>query len=174
MDLWQRIFGTKIDRPQIDPPVAADAPLVIGPNGSKPIVIGPDDRAALWVNPEQVIRIGPAAEIVVQPPHRGLWDERGWTWEKQNGQRFFQGYYQVYHSRTGERRTWPGRIFVRGRDVSLYIAGPPQNLNRHPKWPCFHQEEGRWFRLNWHRAARNVDDAILYMERILDEVINRY
>ena len=174
MDLWQKIFGPRNGHQEQATPDEAHAPLVIGPTNPNQLIIGPAGHPALLVNPGQVVQIGPPTEILVQPPHRGLWDERGWTWEKQNGQRFFQGYYQAYHSRTGERRTWPGRIFVRGREISLYIAGPPQNLNRHPKWPCFHQEEGRWFRLNWHRAARNVDDAILYMERILDEVINRY
>jgi hypothetical protein len=29
-----------------------------------------------------------------------------------------------------------------------------------------------WFQLNWHRGANNVDDAILYLEKVLDEAVN--
>jgi hypothetical protein len=32
--------------------------------------------------------------------------------------------------------------------------------------------DGAWFHVNWRQPARNADEAILYLEKVLDEAIN--
>jgi hypothetical protein len=56
--------------------------------------------------------------------------------------------------------------------VTAYIADPPPEIRRHPHGACFQLYRDPWFQLHWSRPARNPDDAILYMERVLDESIN--
>jgi hypothetical protein len=148
--------------------------ITVGPSASGSIRVGPADRNELVIRPGEVIRVTPNQAVVVEPPRRGLWDERGWTCERSNGRRYYQGFYQVRNRRSRELLKWPGRVLVEGHDeVTPYIADPPANLSQHPKGVCFQRDEGRWFRLHWHRKAANVDDAISYMEKILDELVNR-
>lgn len=180
MDIWQSFLDslkTELDSiTNYRSPAKMQAnSLTARQHASQPLVIGP--KESIRVGPKKVVQVGPkhaVHAVIVQPPARGLWDERGWTCEHSNGVRYFQGYYQSCRRNDHQHLTWPGRIFVRGNEVTLYIADPPANLSQHPKGVCFHNEEGRWFRLHWHHAARNVDDAILYMERILYELINTH
>ena len=59
----------------------------------------------------------------------------------------------------------------RNGQISAYIHNPPREIKRHPHHACF-QQVGigtGWFHLHWRRAPKDVDGAILYMERILNE-----
>lgn len=111
--------------------------------------------------------IGPAVATRVEPPKRGAWAERGWTVRDEGRSVIYEGDYQI-----GPRR-FPGRIQVEGRTrrITAFIHNPPREIKRHRKGSCF-QQYGigtGWFVLHWRRPASNVDDAILYMERVLDE-----
>ncbi len=159
--------------------------VLIGP--SKPIVI-PPSAEMLVVRPKAVVRIEPtgvtriiprsvatlkvepARPATIRPPRRGAWDERGWTRRNDGTRQTYEGHYQ-----TGERR-FRGRIEVERRDrISAFIHNPPAEIRRHRHHACF-QQIGigtGWFRLHWRRSPRNVDEAILYFEQVLDESLNR-
>ncbi len=121
------------------------------------------------VVPTTAIPILPTIAATVQPPERGAWDERGWTRRSDAGSEIYEGQYQV-----GDRR-FRGRIEVgRGNRITAYIHEPPHEIRRHRHHACF-QQHGigtGWFILHWQRSPRNVDEALLYFEQILDESIN--
>lgn len=146
--------------------VIGPAPVIeVGPSPDEPVLVGPMEQPALI--------IGPAKALVVEPPPRGAWDERGWTLHNENGHKVYEGYYQVTHRHSGQPRRFRGRVIVNRRRVVPYIADPPPEVKRHPKGPCFTLVNMPWFRVRWYRPAGNVDDAILYVEKILDETLNR-
>lgn len=147
--------------------LARSMPIVIGPPRGSAVVIRPgDDRERPLRLP--ALRIAPPSPVKVEAPRRGLWEERGWSCEVRPNLRIYQGEYRIRRGRN--RWRWSGRILVENRgDITAYIADPPESLRSHPKWQCFQHEEGRWFRLHWHNRARNVDDTIAYMEKILYE-----
>lgn len=166
------IGGRQGNAPAPPEPRSASRPsaIIIGPQSSAA------DGATTIVRPgdggrrSAPVRIGPASAVRIDAPRRGLWDERGWVCENRPNLRIYQGEFRV--RRWGGWQRWSGRILAQNRgEITLYIADPPEKLRHHPKWPCFQHEEGRWFRLHWHRRAQNVDDAIAYMERILDEAL---
>lgn len=119
----------------------------------------------------QATRIAPVPVTTVEPPPRGAWDEKGWTRTAENGNEIFEGVYRV------GTRAFRGRVIAerRGRRFTAYIYDPPPEIKSHPHGRCF-QKAGfgdRWFILHWARPARSTDDAIIYMERILDESLRR-
>ncbi|MEP6708366.1 MAG: hypothetical protein ABJC05_12645 [Pyrinomonadaceae bacterium] len=122
--------------------------------------------------PVKSITIPPAGAERIEPPRRGAWDERGWTRRTNNGQEIYEGSYQLVERRTGRPRFFDGRITIHHRQVTAYIADPPAEIKRHPHGPCFQLHHAPWFQLHWRHPAQNPDDAILYMERVLDESLN--
>ena len=106
--------------------------------------------------------------MAVKVPERGAWDERGWTRKVNNHHETYEGYYLV------RGRQFRGRVEARDRrrEVAAYIYNPPPEIKRHAHHACLQQVGNGWFILHWARPARNVDDAILYMERVLDESLN--
>lgn len=132
------------------------------------VVIKP--ATVIVIEPQRidVIDVKPVRAVTVQPPERGAWDERGWNRTTTGGSETYEGYYFV------GKRKFRGRIEVngiRGQKVRAYIYDPPREVKKHRHGPCFQLVGDNWFHLHWSRPARNVDDAILYMERILDESI---
>ncbi len=139
---------------------------------SNPIRITPSE--VITVRPSQVIRVEPTETtrivpvkpMTVTPPRRGAWDENGWAKRMDGSLEIFEGHYRVR-----EQRFW-GRVEKeRSGQISAYIHNPPIEIKRHPHHACF-QQVGigtGWFHLHWRRAPKDVDGAILYMERILDE-----
>ncbi|MGI8467006.1 MAG: hypothetical protein ACR2N3_00970 [Pyrinomonadaceae bacterium] len=129
------------------------------------IVVKPLPAVVIQPKSVVVIAVQPARAVTVAPPVRGAWDERGWS-RNLNGEReTYEGYFAVgTHKFRGciETRN-------RGRDITAYIYNPPREVKYHPHRACFQLVGDNWFHLHWSRPARNVDDAILYMERVLDE-----
>jgi hypothetical protein len=178
--------------------IARHAPIAIHPSSHRPIRIVPSQETITIrpacplqirpsshefgaVRPQTLISIRPtqafaaavrpAPRVKVDPPQRGAWDERGWTRRTEGRNEIYAGNYQA------GQRTFAGRIQIeeRSRRITAFIHNPPREIKRHRKGPCF-QQYGigtGWFVLHWRRPAQNVDDAILYMERILDESITR-
>ncbi|MBK9214659.1 MAG: hypothetical protein IPM59_03530 [Chloracidobacterium sp.] len=121
------------------------------------------------IRPVLLVPITPARSETVRPPNRGAWDERGWIRTRNGNNEIYEGEYQV-----GGRR-FRGRIEVarRGR-IQAFIHNPPRAIRRHRHHACF-QQVGLgtgWYLLHWSRSPRNVDEAILYFEQVLDESIN--
>jgi hypothetical protein len=145
-------------------------------------------RGGVVIGPSHVRQVGPAvvtlptspripiliprrtAAIQIAPAPRAAWDDRGWT-EYTDGMRLvYDGHYRV-RRRDGTIASFPGRIVVEGGKAVPYIANPPAGIRRHSKGPCFQLTEAPWFKVHWRRAASNADDALLYVEKILSEVL---
>ena len=145
--------------------------IVVGP---RPVtVVGPAARAALVIGPSQTLTAPPRAALQVAPPRRAVWDEKGWSLDRSGRAAVYRGDFQVTERRSGQRRRFHGRIDAAHNEWVPYICEPPAGIRSHPKGPCFNLIDNGWYRIHWHRPPRNVDDAILYVERVLDEVINR-
>jgi hypothetical protein len=112
--------------------------------------------------------IEPTIATIVEAPGRGAWDEKGWTRQRNT----YEGRYEVYERKSGRIRRFNGRIVQLGEVAQTFIADPPPEIKRHPKGPCFQLYDGVMFKVEWHQPARNVDEAILYVERVLDESLN--
>ncbi len=135
------------------------------------IVIGPSQPAIIQPEKKAQITIGPAKTVQIVPPPRSVWDERGWVLQNQNSSSLYSGQFRVIKRYSRLPVYFAGRIQTMGEDIKMYIANPPVEIRFHPKGPCFIPEKLPWFRLHWHHPAHTVDDAILYMERILAECI---
>ena len=143
-------------------------PIVIRPR-LEAYVIRPSNVTQIIPSRISTVRVAPAKAATVKPPDRGAWDERGWVRRHERGLEIFEGQYQV-----GTRR-FTGRIEIgRWRSISAFVHNPPKEIRRHRHRACF-QQVGigtGWFRLHWSRSPRNVDEAILYFEQVLDESLN--
>ena len=136
---------------------------LIGP--SRPLVAPPVSRPTV---------VGPELGLLVAPRQRPAWDAKGWRAVPHDGRFAYEGFYEVLAKKTGERRRFSGRIIETKRTVATYISDPPVEIKGHPKGRCFSLIEALWFRVHWHAEPRNVDEAILYVEAVLDEALNRY
>ena len=132
-------------------------------------VVRPSEVARITVRPTMTTTIAPTRPETIHSPARGVWDERGWTRRRDSSNEVYEGEYQV-----GDRR-FRGRIEVgRNNRIQAFIHEPPGEIRRHRHHACFQQYGIRtgWFLLHWRRSPRNVDEALLYFEQILDESIN--
>jgi hypothetical protein len=144
--------------------------ITVRPSGA-PVVVGPMvDTSAEHVTGRRALLVTPTPPIAIEPASRDAWDEFGWRQEPRGRDTVYEGEYRAW-TPSGTRRTFPGRILERGRSITAYIADPPPQIKRHPKGPCFQLATVPWFTVHWHRAPATVDDAILYVERILNEVL---
>jgi hypothetical protein len=138
-----------------------------------PIRVEPRTAPTVVVAPRTPLTVRPAEVTVVEAPPRGAWDDRGWVMSKRNGHPVYQGHYQIIRRRTGRQEKFAGRVEAGPGRATAFIENPPPEVRTHPKAPCFRHISGGWFKLDWYRPASNVDDAILYMERILDQAVNK-
>lgn len=164
-------YGIDIIGPEAITLAAPQERIIVGP-GARPIHVGPVEPIVIERS-RTVVTAAPGRIVTIEPPQRGAWDEKGWVLTKKGERRIYDGQYEVVQRRVGLRRQFPGRVAVSANETIAYIAGPPAEIKHHPKGPCFMRFNDTWFRVNWHRAAKNVDDAILYVEKVLDEAINR-
>jgi hypothetical protein len=170
------------------PPVniapTASEPLVIGPTPTPPLVVAPAATEPLVIAPAPgrrplVVAARTPDPAVVAPPPRAAWDERGWTMRQQDGARVYEGEYRIRDRRAGREQRFAGRMREARNGVTVYIADPPPEIRSHPKSSCFHllappaTGQPTWFVLHWHRPAKDPDSALLYLEKVLDEAINR-
>jgi len=166
-------------------------PIVIGPGRERVPVIGPAQMAFITITPgtprpvivspeenHPVITIAPQVARVIEPEPRGAWDEFGWTVRRQGGVPIYEGEYRV-RDRLGHERRFTGRIEERQNESVAFIADPPDEIRNHRHHSClqlYHlpdQGERTWYLLHWRIPARDPDTALLYMEMMLDESINR-
>jgi hypothetical protein len=117
--------------------------------------------------------IGPSPDV--EAPPRSVWDEKRWDSQTREGRRILSGSYRVRDQHRGRWREFLGQVVEHeGQGIAAYIADPPPEIRQHPHGACFQLIQPPWFRLHWNRAPRSVDDALLYMERMLDEAVNVY
>ena len=144
--------------------------------GPPPLLVVPADtdrtatRAVGVQTTPRTLVVGPSEILRIEPPPRAAWDERGWRSTEAGGGLVYEGEYHV--TRAGQPQRFTGRIVMKNGAVTPYIANPPTQIRRHPKGPCFQLSNAPWFRVHWYRPAANVDDALLYVERVLYEALN--
>lgn len=137
---------------------AADQRLVVGP---QPHLIRPAARV-----------IGPRPGQTVQAPARFVWDEKRWRRSLEDGYAQITGRYRAFDRQRRAWREFEGYLTQRGRHITAYIADPPVEIKRHRHGPCFQLVHGSWFQIHWQRRPKNLDEALLHVEQILDEAIN--
>jgi hypothetical protein len=112
--------------------------------------------------PTQVTRIA-APSGAVPRSTTALMDQRGWR-------KAWTGAW-IGHYAT-QRGTWPGRIEKAGDAFRVFMQNPPLEMQRHPKWPCFHRhDDSGWYRIHLHTNPVDGDPnaVIRYVEQILTE-----
>jgi hypothetical protein len=142
-----RLFGWDADR------------SIIGP---RPQVVKP----ALQV-------IGPKPTATVEAPPRFAWDEKRWHRTITDDIVEVMGRYRVHDRQRRQWREFDGYVTQRGREIAAYIADPPAEMKQHRHGPCLQMIKAPWFRLHWRREPKDLDAAVLYLEQMLDESINR-
>lgn len=126
------------------------------------IVIGPRPQV-----------IGPKPSTTVQAPARFAWDEKQWRQSTSGDAIELIGRYRVFDESRKRWREFDGRLVQHGTDIAAYVADPPQEIRRHRHGACLQLVNPPWFRLHWQRSPKNLDQALLYLERMLDESLNR-
>lgn len=116
--------------------------------------------------------IGPASAVTIEAPARQAWDEKRWRRIVEGDDVRVVGAYRVFDRRQGIWREFDGEVRQQGRRITTYIANPPIELKTHRHGSCLMLVEPPWFLLHWERRPSTIDDALLYMERLLDEAIN--
>jgi hypothetical protein len=117
--------------------------------------------------------VTPTARALVEKVLRPAWEEKGWATTQRDGRTVYQGFFEVVERRANRRRRFSGVIAHDSSGFTAYIADPPPEIRRHPKGGCFAMTQAPWFRVHWLKAPRDVDNAILYVETVLDESLNR-
>lgn len=118
--------------------------------------------------------IGPRPSTTVEAPARFAWDEKRWTRTVSSDAVEVRGHYRAYDRRLGRWREFPGYLIERDGDIAAYIDNPPGEVKKHRHGACLQLVDGSWFRLHWRRQPNNLDAALLYVERLLDESINQH
>ncbi len=143
-------------------------PIIVG--ASQVVVIRSSE--VVTVEPTRSIKVEADPAVVVVPPPRGAWDEKGWQKTSDGRRDVYEGHYAASDKR-GALSRFRGRVTVdvlQGRvSLEIWVADPPAEIRRHPKGACFQLVKTPWFRLNWVKPAEDVDNGILYMERLLSE-----
>lgn len=110
----------------------------------------------------QSLRIVHMDAVAVEAQPNPIWQEKGWTRENDGT---YCGLFEVPN-----RGKWSGEIqFAGSRLKAIYIYDPPQVVRRHSKWTCFAHCGNGWYTIHMHKLPRNADEAILNVERILNE-----
>ena len=91
-----------------------------------------------------------------------LMDQRGW---KKTSAGWTGPYATRHHG------TWLGNIEKAGGTLRVFIHNPPPSMRAHPKWACFHNHVGGWWRIHLHTNPVDGDPnaVIRYVEQILTE-----
>lgn len=142
----------------------------------EPLKITPRARESVRVVHREPIHVQPRErDIVAVTPIKTIWERAGWA--QLSGPRglVYTGTYRVIERRSGREREFEGRIECLGASTYPYVRNPPRSLlTTHPKYPCFHPQGQRWWRMNWYQGTSDIDETIAYMTQLLDEAVNVY
>lgn len=128
------------------------------------------DRESIALGPRPTV-IGPAPPITVAPSPRFAWDEKHWRRIQDGQATHYVGQYRVGQP-AGGWREFGGRLVEGPSGIKAYVADPPPEIRSHPKGPCFQLVRAPWFQVHWRRTPATVDEALLYVERLLTECLN--
>jgi hypothetical protein len=123
---------------------------------------------------ERVVATARPRETVAAHAIDNIWVRHHWKpTSTARGYQIYEGPFHALLRRTGEVKEFPGRIEVGAGTTNAYVRRPPRGLlTRHPKRACFSEAADGWYRMNWYRGSRDVDETICVMERTLDEALN--
>lgn len=141
-----------------------------------PVVVGPTTaRTVIQPSREAIPRvvIAPTPRTRIDRVQRPVWEEKGWTSSRKDGSTVYEGFFEAVQRRESRPRRFAGLIRHDSDGFAAYIADPPPEIRKHPKGPCFALTQPPWFLMHWRRSPRDVDSAILYIETVLDESLNR-
>jgi hypothetical protein len=96
---------------------------------------------------------------IVRCMPRSVWEKLGWNRAGDT----YQGFYRTVFG------SYKGYIAQKGRNFDVFIFDPPEEAKLHPKWGCFVHRGEKWFWVNQKRAAKDVDGAIVEIQRIIEE-----
>jgi hypothetical protein len=130
------------------------------------------DRGPHVIGPRPTL-IMPKAPRTVVPPPRFAWDEKRWRRVPEPGAVHYVGAYRVWDRGQRGWHAFDGRLVEDASGIKAYVADPPKEIKGHPKGPCFQLVQAPWFRVHWRRNPSTVDEALFYVERLLDECLNR-
>jgi hypothetical protein len=134
---------------------------LLGAGAGRLEVVGPRPRV-----------IGPSPTATVEPPARFAWDEKRWSITRVGERVELFGEYHVCDQRATKWRVFQGHISQQAGQIAAYISDPPTEMKQHPHGSCLQLVNPPWFRLHWQRPPATLDDALLYMEQMLDESFN--
>jgi hypothetical protein len=132
---------------------------------------GGEDRPTKVIGPRPTV-IVPSPSTTITPPPRFAWDEKRWRRVQDNQAAHYVGAYRVWNQHTQAWCDFDGRLVEEASRIKAYVADPPPEIKGHPKGPCFQLVRVPWFRVHWRRNPNTVDEALLYVERLLDECLN--
>ncbi len=92
---------------------------------------------------------------------------KGWSWKSEHKKLIYDGFYDLGYKKI------QGKIEVtilsgNKRFVKAWIFNPP--ASKHPKRGCLHHIGQGWFGVHWAAAPTTAIDAVLYLEKLLDEM----
>ena len=96
----------------------------------------------------------------VKPDNTPLHLKRGWTRRGNH----YQGFYRTRYG------AWRGEIERRGDKFKVQIIKPPtEQIRKHPRWPCFHEETGGRWRIDLAVNPKDGDVGaiIFYVEKVI-------
>ncbi len=114
---------------------------------------------------KRVIRVVPSKKFsrrTVMPDNTPLHVKRGW---KKKGN-VYHGYYRTKYG------AWKGSIERRGDKFGVLIHNPPkEQIEKHPRWACFHEKRGGWWGINLaiNPKDRDVGAIIFYVEKVIND-----
>lgn len=96
---------------------------------------------------------------IVKASPKWLWQTQGWVKQGKAYKGFFRTVYGSYR----------GHIVERKDSFEIFILNPPEEVRLHPKWSCFVHAGDNWFFINQRRFAKDVDGAIVGVQKIIEE-----
>lgn len=98
---------------------------------------------------------------VVRPSFRSLHVERGWV--------AYEGGWTGWFRARGRR--FGGDAVQISADRFQFHCQAPEEIKRHPKFPCFRWVGEGWYFVNFAIQPRSLDEGIAYIERLLTETL---
>jgi hypothetical protein len=103
---------------------------------------------------------------VVKATAGPVWIDKGWL---KISATTYAGYFDV-----PGRGRWSGKVKMGSTGfLGTYILNPPVVVRNHEKWHCFSHQGDGWYNVHMAKKPRTIDEAILNVERILNEAYRR-
>jgi hypothetical protein len=96
---------------------------------------------------------------IVKASPKWLWQALGWV-KQENA---YKGFYRTVYG------SYKGHIVEIKGSFEVFILNPPEEVKFHPKWSCFAHAGDNWFFINQKKFAKDVDGAIVGVQKIIEE-----